>query len=79
MNQTNEAIVKTVSPEGQVTRQLDRKTRARRATMTTGLSKSKRKLIAKKAAKTRKRDVGGQRRALKQRKRTLKKRKGLGL
>lgn len=79
VNELDEAIVKRVDKTGKVTRVLDRKTRERRATQTTGISRAKRKLIARKAARTKKRDLGGQRRALRQRRRTLRKRKALGL
>ena len=75
----NEAIVKKVDKKGNITRVLDKKTRSRRATQTTGLSKAKRKLIARKAVKTKRQDKSGQRKALRQRKRTLKKRKAMGL
>lgn len=74
-----EKIVKKVDKKGGITRVLDKKTRSRRATATTGLSKAKRRLIARKAVKTKKRDKSGQRTALRQRKRTLRKRKALGL
>lgn len=77
--QLDEALVKRVTPEGDIERILDRKTRERRASMTTGLSKTKRKMIARKAARTKKRDIGGQIRALKKRRKTLRKRKALGL
>lgn len=48
-----EAIIKTVNSKGTVTKKLDRETRHRRATQTTGLSPSARRLIAIKAARTR--------------------------
>lgn len=79
VDQLCEAIVKRVDSRGQISRVLDRKTRRRRATQTTGLSKSKRRLIARKAVRTKKKDQAGQRKALKRRKRTLRKRKALGL
>lgn len=78
-NELDEAIVKRVDKKGGITRVLDRKTRARRATQTTGLGKAKRRKIARKAVKTKRQNKGVQRRALRQRKRTLRKRKALGL
>tara|TARA_R110000851_G_scaffold78053_11_gene172217 strand:+ start:1584 stop:1832 length:249 start_codon:yes stop_codon:yes gene_type:complete len=75
----DEAIVKKVNSDGSISKVLDKKTRARKATQTTGLSKSKRRLIAKKAAKTKKKDLSGQNKANRKRKKTLKKRKNLGL
>lgn len=80
-----ERIVKRVSVTSQraggklVTRMKDRETRARRATQTTGLSKSKRNRAARKAAKTIKRDKAGQRRANKKRKKSMKRRDQMGL
>lgn len=80
----SEAIVKKVSMANRkaggslVTRQKDRQTRARRATQTTGLSKSQRRKIARKAARTRKRDKSGQRKANKMRQRSMKKRRSMG-
>ncbi len=81
----NERMVKSVSVGRQklggplIKRQKDRETRKRKATQTTGLSKSKRVKTARKAARTRKRDVSGKRIANKKRKKSLKKRKQLGL
>lgn len=78
-DELDEEFVKRVTPAGQIIRLLDRKTRERRATQTTGLSRAKRKLIARKAARTKRQDKGGQLRALRKRKRTLRKRRALGL
>jgi seryl-tRNA synthetase len=78
-DELDEKIVKKVNPDGSIKKVLDKKTRTRKATQTTGLSKSKRRLIAKKAAKTKKKDLGGQKKALRKRKKTNKKRKNLGL
>jgi hypothetical protein len=75
----DEAIVKKVNSDGSISKVLDKKTRSRKATQTTGMSKSKRRLIAKKAAKTKKKDLSGQNKANRKRKKTLKKRKNLGL
>lgn len=79
-----ERIVKRVSMTDRkaggslVSKVKDKKTRARKATQTTGLSKSKRVKTARKAAKTRKRDKAGQRKANKKRKKSMKKRDQLG-
>ncbi|URC15131.1 prohead core protein [Paraglaciecola Antarctic GD virus 1] len=74
-----EKLIKKVNPDGSISKVMDKKTRTRKATQTTGLSKSKRRLIAKKAAKTKKKDVGGVKKANRKRKKTVKKRKNLGL
>lgn len=77
--QLNEFIVKHVDSKGTVTRKKDRKTRERNAFQTTGLSKSKRRQIARKATKTKRANPSTQTRALRKRKKALKKRKALGL
>ena len=74
-----EAIVKHVDSKGQITRKKDRKTRARLATQTTGLSKSKRRQIARKAAKTKKANPSGTTRANRKRKKAVKRRSSMGL
>ena len=79
LDQVDEKLVKAVDSKGHVTKKKDRKTRSRLATQTTGISKSKRKLIARKATRTKKHDVAGQVRAGRKRKKTLRKRKNLGL
>lgn len=64
-----------------ISKKKDRKTRARKASQTTGLSKSKRQKTARKAAKTRKRQKGTSvdRKAKKTRAKSMKKRKQMGL
>ena len=74
-----EAIIKKVNPDGSISKVLDKKTRARKATQTTGLSKAKRRLIARKAVKTKKKDVSGVKKANRKRKKTNRKRSNLGL
>ena len=75
----SEAIARHVDATGNISRRKDRKTRARQATQTTGLSKSKRRQIARKAAKTKRADVGAQKQAVRKRKRAIRKRDSLGL
>ncbi|AGB07001.1 hypothetical protein [Vibrio phage XZ1] len=83
----SEKLVKQVSIANKkaggslITKRKDRKTRARKATQTTGLSKSKRQKTARKAAKTRKRMKGtsADRKAKKLRKKSMKKRQQMGL
>lgn len=77
--QLNEYIVKHVSAKGEVTKTQDRKTRERKAFQTTGLSKSTRRQIARKAVKTKRANPSTQVRAERKRKRALKRRKMLGL
>ena len=74
-----EKIVKHVDSKGKITKKKDRKTRARRATITTGRSKSSLKRSARKTARTKKRNPGGTRRALKKRKKAIRRRKQMGI
>lgn len=74
-----EALKKRVDSKGRVTRVKDRKTRKRRAGATTGMSKTKRKMRARKASKTRKRSPGSVRKAVKKRRKSLRKRKQMGI
>ncbi|QPI13942.1 prohead core protein [Serratia phage 4S] len=74
-----EIMVKHVSSSGQVTRTKDRKTRERNAMQTTGLSKARRRQIARKATKTKRANPSIQTRSLRKRKKALKKRAALGL
>ncbi len=77
--QLNEFIVKRVNSRGEVSRVKDRKTRERQAFQTTGLSKAKRRQIARKATKTKRANPSIQTRAGRKRKKALRKRKALGL
>lgn len=77
--QLNEFIVKHVSSHGEVTRTKDRKTRERNAFQTTGLSKAKRRQIARKVVKAKKANPSGQVKGMRKRKKALKRRKALGL
>lgn len=74
-----EVLVKHVDAKGQITRKKDRETRKRLAYQTTGLSKSKRRLIARKAAKTRKANPSIVVRAMRKKKRADKRRAAMGL
>lgn len=74
-----EAIVKHVDSTGQVTRKKDRKTRSRLAFQTTGISRAKRREIARRAAKTKRANPSIKIKALRKTKRALRKRKALGL
>ena len=75
----SEYIVKHVNAKREISKTKDRKTRKLQAFQTTGLSKSKRREIARKASKTKRANPGGQRRAIKKRNKALKARKMLGL
>ena len=77
--QLNEFIVKHVSSKGTITRTKDRKTRERNAFQTTGLSKAKRRQIARKAVKSKRANPSAQIRGLRKRKKALKRRQALGL
>lgn len=75
----SEVIKRHVDSSGSITRKKDRKTRERQATAKTGLSKSRRRQIARRAAKTKRANRGSVIRAQRKRKRALKKRRSLGL
>lgn len=75
----SEFIVKRVNSRGEVSRIKDRKTRERQAFQTTGLSKAKRRQIARKAVKTKRANPSTVTRGERKRKKALRKRKALGL
>lgn len=77
--QLNEFIVKHVSSRGQITKTKDLKTRQIQAYQTTGLSKAKRREIARKAAKSKKSNPIGQKRAIKKKNKAMQRRKAMGL
>ncbi len=74
-----EQIIKTVDSSGTVTRKISRNIRSRRAALTTGISKSKLKLRARKAARTKKQNPMIGVRALRKRRKALRRRKQMGL
>lgn len=74
-----EKFVRTVNASGQIRRIKDRKTRERMATITTGLSKAKRREIARKTRRTKRANPSIGRKALKKRRKALLKRKAFGL
>ncbi|QPI17871.1 prohead core protein [Pectobacterium phage POP12] len=75
----DEVIVKHVDSRGNITRLKDRKTRARNAYQTTGLTKSARRQIARKAVRTKRSNPSITTRAQRKRKKALRKRAALGL
>lgn len=75
----SEVLVKHVDSKGNITRKKDRETRKRLAYQTTGLSTAKRRLIARKAAKTRKANPTIVVRAMRKKKRAERRRKAMGL
>lgn len=74
-----ESIVKRVSADGTIRKTLNRKIRSRRATATTGMSKSQLRLRARKSVKTKKKNPKTQRVALRKRRKALRRRKQYGL
>ena len=74
-----EALVKRVSSDGSVRKTLNRAIRKRRSTLTTGMSKANLKLRARKAARTRKRSPGVVRKAIRKRRKAMRKRKQMGI
>lgn len=75
----DEVIVKHVDSRGNVERKKDRKTRERNAYQTTGLTKSQRRQIARRAMKTKRANPSITTRAQRKRKKALRKRAALGL
>lgn len=75
----DEVIVKHVDSRGNIERKKDRKTRERNAFQTTGLTKSKRRQIARRALKTKRANPSINTRAQRKRKKALRKRAALGL
>ena len=74
-----EQLKKRVSATGQVTRVKSRAVRSRRAGLTTGMSKTERQKRARKAAKTRRRNPGMVRKAVKKRRKALRRRSQMGI
>jgi hypothetical protein len=74
-----EALRKRVSSTGVVTKVKSKAVRARRATFTTGMTKTELKMRARKSAKTRKRDVSGAKISIKKRRKALRRRKQMGI
>lgn len=75
----NEVIVKQVTSKGEIVRRKDRKTRARNAFQTTGLTKSARRQIARKTIRTKKANPATQVRAQRKRRKALRKRDAMGI
>jgi len=75
----DEVIVKHVDSRGNIERLKDRKTRERNAYQTTGLTKSQRRQIARRAIKTKRSNPSITTRAQRKRKKALRKRAALGL
>lgn len=75
----NEFIVKHVTSKGEVSKTQDRKTRARKAFQTTGLSKAKRRSIARKVVRSKKSNPSATARGTRKRKKAIKRRQALGL
>lgn len=74
-----EKFVRKVNAAGEIRRVKDRKTRERMATITTGLSKAKRREIARKTRRTKRANPSIGRKALRKRRKALLKRKAFGL
>jgi hypothetical protein len=79
VQELTEQMVKRVNSQGQIRKTLSRKIRSRRASMTTGMSKSQLKIRARKATRTKKRSPMIQRKALRKRRKAMRKRKQFGL
>lgn len=74
-----EKFVRKVNAAGEIRRVKDRKTRERMATITTGLSKAKRREIARKTRRTKRANPSIGRKALRKHRKALLKRKAFGL
>lgn len=77
--EVQEALKRRVSSTGAVKRVRSKAVRKRRATITTGRSKTKLKQSARKAARTRRRNPGTTRKANRKRKRAMRYRKQRGI
>ena len=76
--QLDEFIVRQVNSKGEVKRMKDRDTRKRLAAQTTGLSKARRREISRKAVRTKKSQPSKVARAVRTRKKAMKRRIALG-
>lgn len=74
-----EALVKRVRSDGTVRKTLNRAIRTRRASLTTGMSKANLRIRGRKAARTRKRSAGTVRKALRKRRKAMRRRKQMGI
>lgn len=74
-----ESIVKRVSSDGKIRKTLSRKIRSRRASATTGRSKSSLRMSARKAQRTKRKNPKGQRIAKRKTRKALRKRKQFGI
>lgn len=79
MDEIMEATQRAVNSSGAVRRVKSRAARSRSAGQTTGLSKTERKRRAIKAARTKKRNPAGLRKAMKKRNKAIKKRKMMNI
>ena len=77
-NIVDEKMVTSFDSTGARTKKKDAKTRAKQANQNSSLSKAERKKVARKAAKTKKRDVKGQRIQKKKTTKAMKKRSQAG-
>lgn len=78
-NTLEENLRRRVNSKGKVTKVRSRQVRSRRAVQTTGMSRSQLKRRARRAAITRKRNPAIMRKALRKRRKALRKRKSLGI
>lgn len=74
-----ESTRRTVNSQGMVRKVKSRQMRSRRAVSTTGMSKTELKRRAKKAARTRKRNPSGLRKAMKKRNKAMRKRRMMNI
>lgn len=74
-----ENFVRRVSSDGSIKKMKSRKIRKARATMTTGLSRAALKQRARKAARTKRANPGIARKALRKRRKALRRRRQMGL
>jgi len=74
-----EQLKKRVSAKGQVTRVKSREIRKRRAVQTTGMSRAELKRRARKTTRTKKRNPSSVKRAVRKRKKAMRRRKQMGI
>lgn len=78
-NEIDEATYRAMDSSGKTYRKKTRKSAARSAQRTTGMSSLDRKRRARKATKTRRKDVSGQRKASRKQKKTMRRRRNMGM
>lgn len=78
-NEVDESTYRAMDSMGKITRKKTRKSASRSAQRTTGMSSLERRQRSRRGAKTRRRDVSGQRKATRKQQRTMRRRRIVGM